>query len=266
MRRVLSALLLLVALVPATLHAAPVSTYASLDAQTDLARSYVGARYYASQTGRFTTVDPVVEIDKALVDPQRWNRYVYVRNNPLRYVDPDGRAIETVWDLISLGLSAKAVWQDPTSGWNWVSLGADVVSVLGPGIPAIGMAIRGGSKIDDAVDAARALEHATEAADAATAARVIGKYPKYLELAEQIGAKRFNVPEQIWDRMSDAERLAANNKFLDRGILGREAFRSTERISDVLKTQGFSWLRHEVDYLLKAGYRVAEDGYTLIPQ
>jgi hypothetical protein len=34
----------------------------------------------------------------------------------------------------------------------------------------------------------------------------------------------------------------------------------------VLKTKGFSWLRHEVDYLLKAGYRVAEDGYTLIPQ
>src|SRR6266540_1130384 len=115
------------------------------DAETGF--DYVGARYYASQTGRFTTVDPVVEVDKALVDPQRWNRYVYVRNNPLRYVDPDGRAIETVWDLISLGLSAKAVWQDPTSGWNWVSLGADVVSVLGPGIPAVGMAIRGGSTL-----------------------------------------------------------------------------------------------------------------------
>jgi hypothetical protein len=28
-----------------------------------------------------------------LVDPQRWNRYAYVRNNPLRYVDPDGRDI-----------------------------------------------------------------------------------------------------------------------------------------------------------------------------
>ena len=227
---------------------------------------YFGARYYASQTGRFTTVDPVLELDKALVDPQRWNRYTYVRNNPLRYVDPDGRAIETVWDLISLGLSAKAVWQDPTSGWNWVSLGADVVSVLGPGIPAIGMAIRSGSKIDDAVDAARALEHAKDAASAATATRVIGKYPKYLELAEQIGAKRFNIPEQIWERMSDTERLAANNTFLDRGILRREAFRSTERISDVLKTKGFSWLRHEVDYLLNAGYRVAQDGYTLIPR
>jgi len=51
---------------------------------------YFGARYYASQTGRFTTVDPFLDIDRALVDPQRWNRYTYVANNPLRYVDPFG--------------------------------------------------------------------------------------------------------------------------------------------------------------------------------
>ena len=81
----------------------------------------------------------------------------------MRYVDPDGRAIETLWDLASLGLSAKAVWQDPTSGWNWVSLGADALSVLGPGIPAIGMVIRGGGKVDDAVKGARgAFEIASE--------------------------------------------------------------------------------------------------------
>lgn len=45
----------------------------------------------ASNTGRFTTVDPVLGIEQALVDPQRWNRYVYTGNNPLRRVDPDGR-------------------------------------------------------------------------------------------------------------------------------------------------------------------------------
>jgi len=116
---------------------------------------YFGARYYASQAGRFTTVDPFLDQQKALFDPQQWNRYTYVRNNPLRYVDPDGRAIETIWDVISLGMSAHAVWQDPASVWNWVSLGADVVSVVGPGIPAIGAAIRSGSRADDAIDVAR---------------------------------------------------------------------------------------------------------------
>jgi RHS repeat-associated protein len=72
------------------------------DVETGL--DYFGARYYASRTGRFTTVDPVVPLDAALRDPQLWNRYAYVRNNPLRYTDPDGRCI---WDLC-IGESAAA--------------------------------------------------------------------------------------------------------------------------------------------------------------
>jgi RHS repeat-associated protein len=76
---------------PATLDAVPAPSYASFDAATDVARSYVGARYYASRTGRFTTVDPVLPIEDALLDPQRWNRYTYVMNRPGVLTDPDGR-------------------------------------------------------------------------------------------------------------------------------------------------------------------------------
>jgi RHS repeat-associated protein len=54
---------------------------------------YFGARYYGSRLGRFTTNDPVYVWKENILDPQRWNRYVYSRNNPLRYVDPDGRVI-----------------------------------------------------------------------------------------------------------------------------------------------------------------------------
>jgi RHS repeat-associated protein len=53
---------------------------------------YFGARYYGSRIARFTTVDPVYTWRDNLLDPQRWNRYAYGRDNPLRYVDPDGRA------------------------------------------------------------------------------------------------------------------------------------------------------------------------------
>jgi RHS repeat-associated protein len=59
------------------------------DAETDL--DYFGARYMRAGVGRFTTIDPAMTIEANLVDPQRWNRYAYVRNNPLRWVDPDGR-------------------------------------------------------------------------------------------------------------------------------------------------------------------------------
>jgi RHS repeat-associated protein len=52
---------------------------------------YFGARYYGSRIGRFTGVDPALALEKNIVDPQRWNRYANSLNNPLKFVDPDGR-------------------------------------------------------------------------------------------------------------------------------------------------------------------------------
>jgi RHS repeat-associated protein len=65
--------------------------FAGKERDTETNLDYFGARYYASQTGRFTTVDPALDQEKALVDPQQWNRYAYALNNPLKFVDPDGR-------------------------------------------------------------------------------------------------------------------------------------------------------------------------------
>jgi RHS repeat-associated protein len=50
---------------------------------------YMHARYYAASMGRFLSVDPVLGKPNA---PQSWNRYAYVRNNPLLLTDPDGKA------------------------------------------------------------------------------------------------------------------------------------------------------------------------------
>jgi RHS repeat-associated protein len=50
-----------------------------------------GARYDSLAMGRFMSPDP----DNAGADPtnpQSWNMYAYVINNPLAFVDPDGRA------------------------------------------------------------------------------------------------------------------------------------------------------------------------------
>jgi RHS repeat-associated protein len=50
-----------------------------------------GARYNASTMGRFMTPDPVSATPLHLINPQRWNMYSYVMNNPLTYIDPDGK-------------------------------------------------------------------------------------------------------------------------------------------------------------------------------
>jgi len=51
-----------------------------------------GARYDSSSMGRFMSPDPVsfVGLPIDARDPQSWNAYSYVRNNPLNLTDPDG--------------------------------------------------------------------------------------------------------------------------------------------------------------------------------
>ena len=56
-----------------------------LDSETNL--YYYGARYYDADLGRFVQAD--IETG-SIKDPPSLNRYAYVKNNPLTYVDPSG--------------------------------------------------------------------------------------------------------------------------------------------------------------------------------
>jgi|SRR5215469_14155839 len=48
-----------------------------------------GARYMGSSLGRFMSPDAFHK-DSHVGDPQSWNEYACARNNPLRYLDPNG--------------------------------------------------------------------------------------------------------------------------------------------------------------------------------
>jgi RHS repeat-associated protein len=63
------------------------------DAETGL--DYFGARYFSAAEGRFTSPDPGAY---KIEDPRTFNRYAYVNNNPLKYVDPTGREASYVID------------------------------------------------------------------------------------------------------------------------------------------------------------------------
>lgn len=63
--------------------------------------SYLRARYYDSDTGRFTTKDP---LPGSVGSPQSLNPYGYVGNNPVNRTDPTGMggigacaAVQWVW-------------------------------------------------------------------------------------------------------------------------------------------------------------------------
>src|SRR3989344_3177376 len=70
--------------------------YNSKEMDKDTELNYYGARYYASEFGRFVTPDTV---KGKLVNPQSLNLYAYTLNNPLVYTDPDGEQVRLSGDI-----------------------------------------------------------------------------------------------------------------------------------------------------------------------
>jgi RHS repeat-associated protein len=93
---------------------------------------YFGARSLQGRAGRFVTVDPILDVDAAQFTPQRWNRYAYALNNPLFFIDPNGRQtvqaevdgygelqqyvlLSLLRDLFSVPASRPMVASEPTN-------------------------------------------------------------------------------------------------------------------------------------------------------
>lgn len=57
--------------------------------------TYMQQRYLDPRIGAFLSVDPVTAYSNPVGS---FNRYRYANNNPYKFVDPDGRAIDTLWD------------------------------------------------------------------------------------------------------------------------------------------------------------------------
>jgi hypothetical protein len=77
-------------------------------------------------------VDPVLNIEAALTDPQRWNRYSYAVNRPLTMIDPDGREAGYIY-LPNGQMVAPIKGITPTMGKLWAgTIAAGAVVAAGP--------------------------------------------------------------------------------------------------------------------------------------
>ena len=88
------------------------------DEEIDL--DFAEARMYSNRNGRFTTCDPIRNSKDHPANPQRWNLYIYVINNPLRLVDIDGEKPRTV--NIFLGIKVKPGHLTPEGMKEWREL------------------------------------------------------------------------------------------------------------------------------------------------
>jgi RHS repeat-associated protein len=93
-----------------------------------------GARFDASSLGRFMSADP--QPAKHLRNPQDLNSYSYTVNNPLRYVDPNGRDWATAWSDV------KAFAQSVYIGVS-IGVGLELSGTKGSIEGKVGVAFKG---------------------------------------------------------------------------------------------------------------------------
>ena len=65
------------------------------------------ARNYTSQFGRFLQPDPAGTAAADPMNPESWNRYAYVTNNPTNFIDPSGMQCGWSWTFSAPGAPAQ---------------------------------------------------------------------------------------------------------------------------------------------------------------
>lgn len=94
---------------------------------------------------------------------------------------------------------------------------------------------------------------------------VLGPSPRYVVLAEDMGSRYFQIPIDVWEKMTRDQQWEANLRFLKRVIARQEPIHLAVSIEGILKRPD-TFLYQEVMYLRANGYEVGGSGLMLFPK
>lgn len=89
-----------------------VRRYTNHEDDPDSGAIYMQAREYLPAYGKFAQVDPAY--DQTKDDPESWNLYNYVTNNPVTHTDPDGRIDAVIGASAAQNAYNEAMFPDDT--------------------------------------------------------------------------------------------------------------------------------------------------------
>ena len=89
---------------------------------------YLRARYYNPNIGRFTSLD--IE-EGEIASPLDMNRYVYCKNNPIKYVNPTGKSYALTWGGSTWWLTSV---DGPLPVGDAIVVGGVIVGVIVDGV------------------------------------------------------------------------------------------------------------------------------------
>jgi RHS repeat-associated protein len=254
---------------------------------------FYNARWHDPAVGRFLQPDTIVPQPG---DPQSLNRYSYVLNNPVRYIDSSGHCGPLTPVCLGLLLGGMALLlQGDSPDLNVTP--EDVASQrLGGALVVGGADLAGGSALAGTVGVTQAGTAATaacadgdctnEVQTATSAAQttansaqtimngsqiaantgnqgltVLGRYPTYLQVGERLKANVLNDPPEVWNNLTRSEQWARNKNFLDQGIAAGHRFRLATSFAEGIRLPTDKFYKMELDYLLSQGYKlVVEEG------
>ena len=186
---------------------------------------YYGARFYDEALGRFLAADSILP---DVYDPQQLNRFAYVRNNPIKLVDPDGH-----FAIAVAALGAFAI--------SYVT-GTTIV-VFGVGISAaaiVAVVASDAEKSEDAPVADSDSQDGESRADGSnTNVEVEGENEEEEVLSEVFGAE---VAKDLLDKKKRFEELSRQAKMA-----------WTEELADELMRQAFEADRAFLESVASAG-------------